>query len=40
MSHPARGPIGAMGIDGKANVTSGCRREGLLVAESLTEAAE
>jgi hypothetical protein len=39
MSHPARSPIGTMGIDGKANA-SGCRREGSFAANPLTEAAE
>jgi hypothetical protein len=38
MSHPARGPIGTMGIDGKS---SAARRRGQVTAvcETLTEAA-
>jgi hypothetical protein len=39
MSHPARGPIGTMGIDGKA-IAAGRRRRGRVHGMSLTEAAE
>jgi hypothetical protein len=39
MSPLARGPIGTMGIDGKANVPASRRRRELGVRESRTEAA-
>jgi hypothetical protein len=38
MSYPARGPIGTMGIDGKANA-AGRRREDIRTSSYLAEAA-
>jgi hypothetical protein len=39
MSHPARGPIGTMGIDGKA-IAAGRRRRRRTHGRGLTEEAE
>lgn len=39
MSHPARGPVGTTGFDGKA-ISAGRRRRWRVRGMSLTEAAE
>jgi hypothetical protein len=39
MRHPARAPARRAGIDGKANVAAGRRRDGARASEKLTEAA-